>query len=1105
MLNIVKGGFYSSSHTDAVERIRERICASERSLLIVPEQQTVLSEGSLARSLPDSAPLFFEVTNFTRLANSAFRALGGIGGEYCDRGKRALIMWRTLTELSPSLSMTKGSNEITVAAVERALGAVGEMQSLGISPEALEAVLSGGELDGDKRLSDKLFDLVSIYSLYKDTLSERYTDAADDVSALVKMLSENSEYLSDTEIFIEGFTSFTEPQYALIEKLSERCSVTVYLTLSLLREDAFEYSEIKKCEERLKSFARLGTVSVRLTRNRALREGVSPTLSEIAELLWFKTYENENITLQNPEELRIVKAPTPYAEASFVASDIRRRVMAGARYSDFAVVTASLSDYDGILDTALTRAGVPSFSSRKRDVSSFELIKLIYTAFSAVRSGFRREDVLTYAKCGLSGLSRDACDELEMYVNKWQISGKRFTDGIAWNMNPEGFSTHRGRGTDEKLVRINSAREQLIRPLVLFKEATETAGTVREHATALLELLLSLNCEEKLAERADSLEALGEFEAADANRKLWGLVSDVLDSFVEVSGELPASPEAFLSQLKILFSTAEVGRIPAFRDSVTLGSADMLRLYTKKHIYIIGVTDGNFPRQTSDDSYFNESDKARLHSLGLSIEPTLEIDGARELYSFSRAFSYAESSITLLYSTANTRFKATSPSEVIGRIIKITGGSVRIIDTERLSAEDRLYSSSDALSDAMSFEPEKYPSLREALISSGAEAALLASEGGLENTALSLSKSLAGKIYGKEQALTQSRLDSYRSCPLAHFCRYTVKLSREERAEFDAPGIGTFIHAILENFFSLLHTEGRRPGELSEEEKHSLTRRAAKKYISALGEDTTESQPEVRVKLDRLCRAAIPVVDGLCEEFSESEFEPRFFELAITRDKEDSPSPVGFKTESGDSIYVYGVIDRVDTYKKGEDVYVRVVDYKTGKKSFSPSDLDEGKNLQMFLYLQSILKTESDAFKERLGVTGKGRIIPAGVIYVKTDVSDKTVPRPDDALAREAVMEAQARQGMVLYDEEIISAMGLRHTPLYSARSKDKIPDSKKELLFTEESFEELLEKVGKRVISAAEGMKSGRLDATPSKTEGGVYACAYCEYKPICRFVKTK
>ena len=184
---------------------------------------------------------------------------------------------------------------------------------------------------------------------------------------------------------------------------------------------------------------------------------------------------------------------------------------------------------------------------------------------------------------------------------------------------------------------------------------------------------------------------------------------------------------------------------------------------------------------------------------------------------------------------------------------------------------------------------------------------------------------------------------------------------------------------------------------------------------------------------------------------------------------------------------------------------MRVVDYKTGKKSFSPSDLDEGKNLQMFLYLQSILKTESDAFKERLGVTGKGRIIPAGVIYVKTDVSDKTVPRPDDALAREAVMEAQARQGMVLYDEEIISAMGLRHTPLYSARSKDKIPDSKKELLFTEESFEELLEKVGKRVISAAEGMKSGRLDATPSKTEGGVYACAYCEYKPICRFVKTK
>ncbi len=1105
MLNIIKGGFYSSSHSEAVEKIRERISASKKALLIVPEQQTVLSEGALARALPESAPLYFEVTNFTRLANSAFRTLGGIGGEYCDTGKRALIMWRTLTELSPSLSMTKGAPEVSIAAVERALLAVGEMQSLGISPKSLETVLAEGGLKEDKRLSDKLFDLVSIYSLYKDRLAERYTDAADDVSAFVKLLSENGEYLSDTEIFIEGFTSFTEPQYALIEKLSERCSVTVYLTLSLLREDAFEYSEVKKCEERLKSFSRLPSVTVKLTRNRNLREGVSPSLAEISELLWFKTYECDNITLQNPEEIRIVKAPTPYAEAGFIASDIRRRVMLGDRYCDFAVVCASVSDYDGILDTALSRAGVPCFSSRKRDVSSFEIIKLIYTAYAAVRSGFRREDLLTYAKCGLSGLVRDECDELEMYVNKWQISGKRFADGIFWNMNPEGFSAHRSRGTDEKLLRINKTRERLIKPLVLFKESMESALTVREHATALLELLLSLECEMRLAERADSLEALGEFEAADANRKLWGLVLDVLDSFVEVSGELPASPEAFLSQLKILFSTSEVGRIPAFRDSVTLGSADMLRLYTKKHIYIIGVTEGNFPRQTTDSSYFSESDKARLHSLGLAIEPTLEIDGARELYGFTRAFSYAEKSVTLLYSTADTRFKATSPSEVIGRIMKISGGSIKVIDTDRLSAEDRLYSSSDALSDAMCGEPEKYPSLRLALIDSGAESALKTSEGSLENTALSLSESLARQIYGKEQALTQSRLDSYRSCPLAHFCRYTVKLSREERAEFDAPGIGTFIHAILENFFSLLHTEGRRAGELTEEEKHALTRRAAKKYISALGEDTTESQPEVRVKLDRLCRAAIPVVDGLCNEFSESEFEPRFFELSIKRDTEGSPSPVSLTTDDGDSIYVYGVIDRVDTYKQGDDVYVRVVDYKTGKKSFSPSDLDEGKNLQMFLYLQSILKTESESFKERLGVTGEGRIIPAGVIYVKTDVSDKTVPRPDDTLAREAVMEAQERQGMVLDDERVISAMGLRYTPLYSSRSGDKIPDSKRALLFTEESFGELMDKVSEKVISAAEGMRSGRLDASPAKAEGGVYACAYCEYKPICRFVKTK
>jgi len=1105
MLNIIKGDFYSALHTELTEKIARLVGDGKKALLIVPEQQTVLSESELSRLLPPFSVLSFEVTNFTRLANSAFRTLGGISGEYCDKGKRALIMWRTLTELSPMLSMTSGKREVSVGAVERALRAVGEMQSLGIGTEELSKLCATEAVSDDTRLMNKLRDLSEIYSMFKDKLAEKYTDSADDVSAFAALLQKHREYLADTEIFIEGFTSFTEPQYTLITRLAERTAVTAALSVSHLREDAFEYTEIRKSEERLKRCARLAKADLKLTKCKRRRDGACDALTAISELLWFKTHENDNIALQNPDEVRIFRAETPYVEAEFIASDIKSRVMRGDSYSDFAVISANMDSYAGIIDTALTRAEIPIFTSTKRDVSSFEIIKLIYTAYSAVRSGFSREDVLTYAKCGLSGIGRDECDEFEMYVNKWQLSGLRFTDGLIWNMNPDGFTSHRSSAAAEKLLRINMTKDKLLKPILCFASMTEGAKTVKEHASALLTLLLSLECEERLSERSDALTSLGESEMAEANRKLWGLICDALDSFVEVSGDCECSPDAFLSQLKILFSSAEVGRIPALRDSVTLGSADMLRLYPKKHVYLVGVNEGEFPGIAKEDSYFSEKDKERLHALGLTIEPTLEIDGARELYSFSRAFSYADRSVTLLYTAADARFKATAPSEVLARITAVTGGAVKPTDVSSLPAIDRLYSSADALGNALTTEPESYPSLREALIRSGLREELKRSEGKLRNTDMSLSEELASKIYGKELPLTQSRLDSYRSCPLAHFCRYTVKLSREERAEFDAPGIGTFIHAILENFFSLLAEEKRVAAELSEEEKRDLTMRAAKKYVSALGESVTDALPETRVKLDRLCRAAIPVVDGLCEEFSTSGFSPSFFELQIKKNAPDSPAPVALKGDGHGDIYVYGVIDRVDTYKRGDDVFVRVVDYKTGHKSFSPEDLDQGKNLQMFLYLQSILKTESEEFRKKLGVTGEGRIIPAGVIYVKTDVSDKTVSLPDDALAREAVMSAQERQGMVLDDEDVISAMGLRYTPLYSPRYGDTVPAAKRNLLFSVEDFEALMEKVEDRVSEAASKMRSGRISATPSLDERGVYACSYCEFKPICRFVKQK
>ena len=1093
MLKIVRSRHASSARGAFCREILRLVGEGKRACLIVPEQQTVMAEALMAKILPPDSVLSFEVTNFTRLANTTFRTLGGLSGEYCDSAKKSLIMWRTLTELSPTLSMTQGKREISAGTVENTLAAVAQMQNLGIRPVDLANVAALDGVKDDGRLSSKLSDLASIFALYKSLLGERYADTGDDAETMIKKLTETPSFLSDTSVFIEGFSSFTEPQYRLIALLSARTDVSVALTLPKGMEDAFEYYEIRDCQERLVSSARKQGGDIKLLREEGFLQKRNEVLDEICSLLWSTNKLNDNITLQNSEDLRIFEAATPYEECAFVCEDIKRRVISGASYSDFAIVARGVESYQGILDGALSDAEIPAFLSLRRDINEFEAIKLIYTAYAAAR-GFKREDVISYAKCALSGVDRAECDEFEMYVNTWQINGQRFTDEGIWNMNPAGYSVRRSEGTDEKLLRIHSVRERIIRPLSGLAYRMSNATTVREQAQVLLDFLLEINLEGALRERADSLVQMGENELAEENSALWRIICRSLDTLVTVLDDAPADAEAFLSQLKVVFSATDVGRIPSYVDQVTVGSADMLRLYEKKHIYLIGVNAGKFPASVSDRSYFSDRDRKKLSRCGLAIDPELEIKGARELYIFSRAFSYATESVTLSYSAADTRFKAIEPAEVIGRISLLTDGEVKPVRIENLPLSDRIYSPAQALS-MLGEVSDDNAALRTALLDSGYEREITICDGDISNSTARLGQTVVSP--DRSLTLSQTRIDSYVSCPFGYFCRYLIGLREEERAEFDARNIGSFIHAILENFFRTLSEEGRKTGELTAEERISLTRCAAEIYISQLGEDVINISAMTRIKIDRLCRAAFPVVEGLCEEFALSAFEPRFFELSIGG-RDSMLDPVRLNAESG-GVTIYGIIDRVDAYKRGEDVYLRVVDYKTGHKEFSPEDMAEGANLQMFLYLKALVESENEKFRKSLGVGESGRLIPAGVIYVKTSVRDVRIDIPEDAIATEAVKSAQQREGMVLNDPEVISAMTLKYSPLYSRRSPDKIAKTKEKFLYTEEGWGEIMTTVENAVCTVADGIRSGVMDATPKEHKGRI-PCDFCEFKPICR-----
>ena len=136
---------------------------------------------------------------------------------------------------------------------------------------------------------------------------------------------------------------------------------------------------------------------------------------------------------------------------------------------------------------------------------------------------------------------------------------------------------------------------------------------------------------------------------------------------------------------------------------------------------------------------------------------------------------------------------------------------------------------------------------------------------------------------------------------------------------------------------------------------------------------------------------------------------------------------------------------------------------------------------------------------DKLGVNG-GRVIPAGVIYVKAAINDTRVELPDDTLAEEKVKSMQKREGMVLDDEDIISAMGAEYTPVYNAKKPNVIPEAKRKFLFTEESLNGIINDSLTVTANIADQIAKGNVKAIPRLHDGKKTFCDSCEYKPICR-----
>ena len=1118
MINFIIGSSGRGKSRLVCDRILDEIENGSRDVvLIVPEQQAVSWETRMSELLPTSSNLRLEITNFTRLTNSVFRVCGGLSDTVVDEGSRSLMIWRAMLAVRDQLKVyTAGDNGHEDRAIPFLTSAVDELKQSGITPMEAEAALEElsrlNEADGDGQgmlssLIARLSDAVNVYAAYNAILHEDFIDRGDLLDNLASALR-TYPYFKGKTVFIDSFFSMTAPEERILELIMAQADdVTITFACPDEEDGRLQFGEVRQFMKKTAArAARAGKEIKKTVLTENYRHDRSAALAAIEEKLFDNTEREAAEECEKVcEDVKIIKCADKNDEAEACASIIGRLMREGYRCSDIAVVARDMSSREGIIDTVLRRHGIPCFMSESSAISTSPAVKLVLAALAVESGGWQRRDVIRLIKTGMTPcgdgdgeLGRLEAEVFETYTYTWGIRGRKMYCADRWIMNPEGYSDTLSEKGEILLRTANECRSKMIPPLdrllSVFGDGRGVAP-VREIAERIVAFAEEYKVGESLAQMSESYSKIGMAREADRTLKSWDYVCEILDKMVSVLGDTPLNVTRFSRLFGRLAADMDKGTIPTGVDEVVLGSATGVRFDEVRCVIIVGALEDEFPRSAdSTGGFFDDRDKVALETVGVTLSsPDADTQMAREFFMFYRMASAAREKLFVLAPTGegtNLSAGAVGIGEIVGGMgMKCTEtfGAMPLSDIvyDKVTAEYLLSRRSDGR--------ERELLRRIAGETAAREISLTADEDRLEPKTGS----------GERMSLSQSAINEYVRCRFKYCCSKMARIAPDKKAEIDPANIGTFIHHVFELFFSEIPAEKITSGELTRDEMNAVADTIIKDYVDSLAEAGGRKKGDydgrLRYLFDRLSRYVAVFIESLTEELRQSRFIPVAFEqpIGMASDGKAPIKAIEFSASDGTAVSVRGKIDRLDVYDAPDGKrYIRIVDYKTGKKQFSLDDVKKGTEVQLLIYLFS-------AWKYGLPNAEKRETVPAGAMYFNT----KTDPLKAQSILsvdenRQAMLDSVKRSGVLLEDEEILRAMekDLGGQFISAVLKNGELCGTDKETaLVSAERFGELYRELDETITRIADEMRTGQAEAKPNDL-GGKSPCGFCDYAYICK-----
>lgn len=927
MLHFVLGDKNSGKSQALYTKALSLDAQKEHVFFIVPEQNSLSVQQRLLEASSSKCLLNTEVLSFNRLAHRIFEEMGAPKGSPADDLGKSLLLYEIACANKDRLQYFNTCFQ-KPGFIGRLKLFLTEMEQY--APQ-MENLLNKASEEKQSVFDLKMKDLALLYDAYVARLGTTLYNSEHILDHLAIKLRD-SKLAQNSSFFFDGFSGFTPQQYEVLSViLSVSKDVTVALTLPKPVFDEIRHLNDWHSlpnglfHETSKTFIKLQGLAA----GKKLASEIAFTdVSQAKPLFFAQSFASFEEELEHAlkEMLQLMR------EHHY-------------RLRDIALVMPQMEEKSHIIARRMDAYGFGYHINTKTNLSMHPLAQLLFQAIRMVLTDFQFDPVFAFFKTGLTPLSDNELNVLEVEAKAFNLRGRAmfceelkkhtdwhgaetvlsailpFADFCAQN---DKISVNCFIGQIRGLFDALRVSETLNRK---FSELDELEESARDNATLASQFRRA---------REEYACCLRVFEKCLSDMSLF-------------SGDLMLTPEEMYDLFSIGFSQSAVAVVPSSVDSLLVADVSGSCVEKVKALFVLGLGSSQFPGSVTNPGLFTQKERLKLNA-AMELAPD---EGENIDLKYHKLYSLLGKATERVYLSAPKTTPDGKKEEPCLLWPSLQNGSFSGF------AEAKPWPSSSEYTLAVPYmeehglqmDEDTKKFLKHTRYKRSVD--VMDMGAGQKNISEKIRPETAGELFEKlGTGYSISRLESYARCPYQFFLDYGLHVEVPKEPEVTALENGNLMHRVLENAGKLLiayYNRSDMAADMASDAK-SLVDTTFAQLKDNPDYSVFQTTARYRHYWEKMNKGAVDVISELSQMISKTEFKPSAFEWKFGN---RANVRLTLRDAHGEPFELIGKIDRIDVLDTGTDRYVSIVDYKTGKTAFSEDGLNAGIEIQLPIYMKA--------------------------------------------------------------------------------------------------------------------------------------------------------